>query len=203
MQFIFLLCAVVGGTIFVLQFALSLLGIGGDDIDLPGDVDLDIDLPDGDEVAGHGSTHLFGILSLRTVAAALAFFGLGGLWMMEMGAAPLPTLLVALGTGLGAMYLVHYVMRSLYRLRHDGTARIEWTVGESATVYVPIPGAQQGRGKVQIRTRSGIRECAAVTSEPNELQTGAVVRIVQVVGPSLVEVVCDTSPVASQSSQPS
>ncbi len=199
MHFLFLLCAVIGGTVFVVQFALSLLGLGGEHVDLPGDFDLDADLDvdldstDAGSIEGHGSTRLFGILSLRTVTAAIAFFGLGGLFMSELTNSPLWQVVVAVIAGGGALYGVHYVTRSLYRLRHDGTTRIEWLVGESATVYVPIPAAREGHGKVQVRTKGGIHECAAVTSDGQTLPTGTVVRVVQVVGPSLVEVERETA----------
>ncbi len=202
MQFTFLLSAVIGGTVFVIQFLLSLLGMG-DDMDGSLDVDTDIDFDghvgDADGVEGHGSTHFFSVISLRTVAAALAFFGLAGLLMMELTTSVGLTLAVAIVSGAAAMYIVHYLMRQLFRLRHDGTSRIEWSVGESATVYVPIPGGKSGRGKVQIRTREGIRECGAVTASSETLATGTVVRVVGIVGPSLVEVAQEETPTSAQS----
>lgn len=195
MRFFFLLCAVIGATVFVVQFLLTLLGIGADHldvgVDLPDDVDLSVD-HGGDfgahDVPDHGSTWLFGMISFKTVVAAIAFFGLGGLLLMDWGATPAVTIIGAVASGLGAMYGVHFLMKQLWKLRHDGTARIEWTVGEAATVYVPIPPGRTGQGKVQIRTAEGIRECRAVTDADQTLPTGATVRVVGVVGESVVEV---------------
>ena len=88
MATVFVVCAAIGGTVVVIQFVLTMIGLGGDAMDLDiGDVDTDMDVDfDGDldvsgEIdAGHvGSSWLFGVISFRTVIAALAFFGLAGL----------------------------------------------------------------------------------------------------------------------------
>ena len=49
-----------------------------------------------DQAAHHGSTWLFGVLSFRTITAALAFFGLAGLAAQSAEASPPMVLLVAL-----------------------------------------------------------------------------------------------------------
>ena len=74
----FLMCAVIGGTVFVFQFVTSLVGLGAEDINF-GDATLDDALDSIDaqgDVLDHGSTSLFGVLSFRTIVAALTFFGL-------------------------------------------------------------------------------------------------------------------------------
>ena len=86
------------------------------------------------------------------------------------------------------MYGVHFLMQSLYRLRHDGTAQIHRTIGERGTVYVPIPPNHEGLGKIQIRTQGRIMEYAAQTSGPDRLKTGTTVEVVEIVSPMTVEV---------------
>ena len=46
MAVLYIACAAIGGTILLLQFLMTLIGLGGDalDIDLPDDVDTDIDV---------------------------------------------------------------------------------------------------------------------------------------------------------------
>ena len=119
MTTLFLCCAVVGGTVFVFQFVLTLIGIGADDMDFDGgDVDFDTDF-DVDAVADvqgdvgdHGSAAFFGVLSFRTVVAALAFFGVAGM----AAHSGLPTqsewlhLVIAVAAGVAAMYGVHWLM---------------------------------------------------------------------------------------------
>ena len=200
MQSVFLVCAVAGSTVFVVQFVLSLIGLGAEHMDASFDLVDHVDSGGLDHVHigsagdahdamhGHGSTRLFGMISFRTVVAAVAFFGLTGLALTETGLTTPIILVAACGAGFAAMYAVHYLMRQLTRLRHDGTMRIEWTVGELASVYIPIPGENSGQGKVQIKRPTGILECAAITAETEPLATGTVVQVVGVVGPSLLEV---------------
>lgn len=189
MQTTFLICALLGGTVFILQFVLAVVGFGVDDFDIPDDLDAPNDFDIADNVGdAHGSTWLFGVISLRTVVAALTFFGLSGLAALSGGLSRPLSLLIAVGAGAAAMYGVHYLMQALYRQRHDGTARIERTVGERGTVYIPIPPNHSGLGKVQIRTQGRIMEYAAKTGASQRLATGTTVRVVSVASPVTLEV---------------
>jgi membrane protein implicated in regulation of membrane protease activity len=193
METFFFLCAVAGGTVFVLQFVLAVVGFGADDLDFGGDMPDDIpdDIPDdlsGDLGDAHGSTWLFGVISFRTVVAALLFFGLAGMGSLSAELSWQVALLIAIVAGAAAMYGVHYLMQALYRQRYDGTVRIERTVGRRGTVYVPIPANHTGMGKIQIRTQGRIMEYAAKTAAPERLKTGTTVEVVGVLSPMTVEV---------------
>ncbi len=195
MSTLFLLCALLGGTVFILQFVLAVIGFGGDDVDFADDMpdDIAVDVPH--DMAGghhasdpHGSTWLFGVISFRTVVAALTFFGLSGMAALSAPVNEGLSLLIAVAAGIAAMYGVHYLMRSLYRLRHDSTARIDRTLGQRGTVYIPIPPKHTGLGKIQIRTQGRIMEYAAKTASSEKLKTGATVEVVSVLSPMTVEV---------------
>ena len=203
MYWLFMICALVGGTVFVLQFVLAIIGASADDLDFAHDVphDMPHDVPHdfsgglsdaGGHAAaghGHGSTWMFGVISFRTVVAALTFFGLAGLAVESADTdRHLLALFIAVCAGAAAMYVVHFLMQSLYRLRHDGTAQIHRTIGERGTVYVPIPPNHEGLGKIQIRTQGRIMEYAARTSGPDRLKTGTTVEVVEIVSPMTVEV---------------
>ena len=196
MTMVFLFCAVIGGTICVFQFAMALIGIGADEMDLGdlGDVDFDAEFDVdavGDsqgEVLDHGSTGFFSVLSFRTVVAAMAFFGLTGMAATSGGLTQpiwLP-LVIAVVAGVAAMYGVHWLMRTFYRLGHDGTVRMGRSVGARGTVYIPIPPQGEGIGKVQLQLQGRIVECQATTTESNRLATGTKVQVVSMVGPSTV-----------------
>jgi membrane protein implicated in regulation of membrane protease activity len=190
MSVVFLCCGLFGGTIFILQFVMAIIGAGAEDLDFAGDMPDDLDMPDLDDLTGdsHGSTWLFGVISFRTIIAALTFFGLAGLAAIEGGLSGPMSLLIAVGTGVAAMYGVHYLMQSMYNLRHDGTVRIDKTIGERGTVYIPIPAKNQGAGKIQIRTQGRIMEYAARTHSPERLKTGDTVEVTRVLSPRLLEV---------------
>lgn len=187
MEMLFLVSAVLGGTVFILQFVLAVVGFGADDIEFADDIpdDMPDDMP-GD--GSHGSTWLFGVISFRTIVAALSFFGLAGLGCSAGNLSAPLSLLIAIAAGAGAMYGVHYLMQTLYRLRHDGTVRIDRTVGQRGTVYIPIPANHTGLGKIQIRTQGRIMEYAAKTTAPERLKTGTTVEVVSVLSPMTLEV---------------
>jgi hypothetical protein len=79
-------------------------------------------------------------------------------------------------------------MQSLAKLHSDGTVRIERALGAPATVYLTIPGQKSGAGKVQVKVQNRLVEYQAITSQQQELSTGANVVVVAVVNPGTVEV---------------
>jgi membrane protein implicated in regulation of membrane protease activity len=206
MTFLFMLCAVVGGTILLCQVALTVFGLTGDamDLDIDGDVDVDLSADvdsdisaegsGGDADVGHahaggnfGSSWLFGALSFRTVVAAVTFFGLGGLAAQSTGASSLTVLLIACASGLGALYSVYWLMSSLYRLRAEGTVRIQRAVGREAVVYLAIPGHNTGAGKIHINLQNRTMEYRSVTSG-DAIPTGARVVVTDVAASDTLKV---------------
>lgn len=212
---IFLLCAVIAGTVFIFQFVMTLVGFGleGADIhtDLPQDTHVDFsghgdadggDGQGGDAHAHHGSNWIFAVISVRTVVAALTFFGLAGMAALSaLGGGALNQIyatLIALLAGAGAMFGVHFVMRTLYRLGADGTVHLRNSVGETGKVYLSIPAAGAGQGKVHVRVQGRLVELAAVTSGSEPIATGRDVKVVGTVGSSTVDVVpLQTAPAAT------
>lgn len=191
MDLLFLICAIFGGTFLVAQF---LLGLGGDHdagADGPDDApDGDMHAVDGHDGASdhhHNSTWVFGVLSIRTVLIGLTFFGLTGKASSASGFEPLPTLAIAIACGLGAMYGVYFLMRGLFKLTADGTARIERTVGEEGMVYLPIPANNSGIGKVHVPVQNRLVEYEAMTSG-ERLPSGTRIVVVSVLGSDRVEV---------------
>jgi membrane protein implicated in regulation of membrane protease activity len=172
---------------------MSLVGLGGEhglDVDHEVGLDHDIGHESGHDVGHeHASSVFVGLLTLRTVTAALTFFGLAGLAALSSRPdEPGLSLGIALTAGVGALLLVATLMKMLYRLKADGTVRIDRAVGRPAVVYLTIPARKQGAGKVTVKLQNRTMEYHAVTPE-QELPTGASVMVVSVVGPSTLEVV--------------
>jgi len=144
----------------------------------------------GDGHAGsdhHQVARLFGVLSLRTIVAALTFFGLAGLAARSAGASTPTVLLVAVAAGVAALYGVFYLMQTLSSLRHDGNVRIDRAVGRQASVYLKIPGHNAGSGKIQIDLQNRTMEYLAMTGGET-IQTGARVVVVGILNPTTVAV---------------
>jgi hypothetical protein len=193
MEEFYIICAALGGTLLVCQFVLGLLGMG-DHHEFGGDHDLsadhDVGHADGHHDHAHesGSYWLVGLLTFRTLAAAITFFGLGG-WLatkQEQFAGP-QSLLFALLAGGAALFAVAWLMRSLSRLQAEGNVHIERSVGKTGTVYLSVPGQKSGAGKVTLTLQNRTVEYQAVTSQ-DPLPTGAKVVVVGVVSADTVEV---------------
>lgn len=201
------------------QFGMMMLGMGDSEMELADDVpdvdfdvdveldadvggDLSVDTADGEvgedaSVQGGSANALLRMLSVRTVTAALTFFGIAGSASLKAGWTSIVALVVAVVVGAIALVIVHAIMTTLYRLGHDGTVDIKQALGQSGTVYLPVPGGRDGAGKVQVTMRDRIMEYEAVTSSPEKLATGTKIIVVDVLGPSLVEVEPDSEVMAT------
>jgi hypothetical protein len=209
--YVFIICAAVGGTILVIQFVMTLIGLGGHafDVDVSTDVGHDFGGVGGDvhvdtggdvqvdhagdtthhvdQAAHHGSTWLFGVLSFRTIVAALAFFGLAGLAAQSADASMPNVLLISIGAGVAAMFAVYWMMCGLQACQAEGTVRLQRAVGQHGNVYLRVPANRSGSGKVQFNLQNRTMEYLAITSGP-ELPTGAKVVVVGVINPTTLEV---------------
>jgi hypothetical protein len=185
METVYLVCALAGGTLLVAQFVLSLFGLGDHH-------DVSVDHHDfgghhHDIAHEHASSWFVGILTFRSVVAALTFFGLVGLAVGPHLGDDLLTAGAAVAAGAGALLAVAWIMKALWRLRAEGTARIERAVGQNGTVYLTVPAHKAGVGKVTLTLQNRTIEYQAITAH-EQLPTGAKVVVVSVVSPDTVEV---------------
>ena len=178
MTTVLIVCAAVGGTVLVIQFLLTLVGLGGHafDVDVPHDIghgfggDFHVDTGGdfhgdagfhgdhgGDataaehdaQAAQHGTTWLFGILTFRTVTAALAFFGLCGLAAQAAEASTAHTLLAAAAGGATAMAAVYWMMRGLRELSAEGPygSNVPWADTARSTSASPATTRAAGKSR--------------------------------------------------------
>jgi hypothetical protein len=173
----FLACAVLGGGVLLLQLIASLTGLGHD--------------------AGHDlhGVHLaeegLNLFSVRAVSAGIAFFGVGGLAGMSTPFRALLAIPLGLAFGAVATFGMAYATRAILRLEDDGTVRAENAIGTSANVYLTIPPARGGRGKIHVQVQNRLVEYQAITSHGESLPTGARVLVVDVVDSDTLDVVPD------------
>jgi hypothetical protein len=212
----FLVCATLGCTVLVLQFCLAIFGLTGHaspELGDPGDLGsigdgsnshggpagnhhAAVDADGADPHDHHHGFQLVRFLTFQTVVAFLAFFGLGGLASLEAQRSPLTSLAVAFLLGAASFFVVGYLMQSLTRLHHDGSTRIRDALGKNARVYLRIPAASAGDGKVTVSLAGGTVELRARTAG-DALPTGATVRVARILDPRTVEVTAEATEVAA------
>lgn len=187
METVFLVCAVIGGTLLVIQTLMLVIGGGDTDFDDVSDVDisdLDTDMH-ADEVQAHDA--FLKILSLKTVVAFLTFFGLSGLAAGRAQFSTTMTLVSSVGAGLVSVYIVAWLMAALARLQSRGNLDLARAPGNTAKVYVLIPAERKGSGKVTLALQGRMVECKAVT-DGAEISTGTQVQVLGLVGADTLQV---------------
>jgi hypothetical protein len=75
--------------------------------------------------------------------------------------------------GFAAMLLVAAVMKLFLAMQSNGAIELENAVGLGGTVYLTIPGAGGGKGKVNVLLQERYAECDAVTGEAEPIPTGS------------------------------
>ena len=186
---VYLICAAIGGTIFVVQLLLGVFGLGHHDFG-GGAHDVSADAHgghDGQDNHENQDSYFLGLLSFRTIVAAATFFGLAGIAANRNGIFGLAAGAIAAGTGFAAMSGVAWVMKFFNKLESDGAARIEQSIGANGSVYLTIPGQKSGAGKILAAVQGRTMEYLAVTAG-KALQIGTKIVIVDVAGPDTVEV---------------
>jgi membrane protein implicated in regulation of membrane protease activity len=179
---VYFVCAVFGCALIFLQLLLMFFGFGDGDV---GDGDGDVS----DFSDNSGATDFFKILSLKTIIAGFAFFGLGGLAALTGGTSKPVSVIIAVISGSTAIYIVFYLYRSMVRLKSDGSVTEETLLGAVGNVYIRVPAAGGGVGKVLVNQQDRTMEYEAITNG-DELKAGTPVTVVRVVSSTTVEVVC-------------
>lgn len=169
MHTMFTIALLTGGIILAIQVLLSLIGIDKTF------ADADLELSGGESPALSGAE----LLSVRSLAAAAAIFGATGIALDRYMPAVLAAL-PALAAGFGAAVLNAYLTRLMLRAQSDGSLRLANAVGATGTVYLAVPGADQGTGIVQLELQGRTVELRARTREADGLATGAAVLVVAV-----------------------
>lgn len=162
------------------------------DTDFDTDTDADADADgDGDADAG-GDSGLFAglkLFTLRGIVAFLAVCGWGGLWLLRMGMHPIFAVFLAIAMGFWAMLLMALFLRVALKLQDDGTLDFRNALGAAGTVYLTIPAARTGEGKVHVIVQDQLRELEAVTDDSSPIPTGTEIVVVGLSGGNTL-VVC-------------
>jgi len=167
----FTIPAILGSVYFLFQIFMG--GIGGD-------LDLDMDA-DFDTGVGHGDTPgaEVGVLSLQTLSAffmASGWSGFAALRLLDVGMTGAVT--IALITGVVFAWALVWLMRKMMRLQNSGNVRLGQAVGLDGDVYIQVPPAGQGSGRVRLIMGTRQREFSAVQPGTEPIASRTRVRVV-------------------------
>lgn len=173
--------AIFASIVFVIQTAMSFLGFA--DID-SGDADIDFST-DTDSLDDVGAMHL---LSIRNVFYFLLGFGWAGVSFYNTLPNRVLLAVVAVLVGCAFVAVFMFLFRQMLKLQSNGAFDINDAVGKVCDVYLRIPAAGQGKGKVQVSFNGSVQEIDARTESTEQIPTGAKVRVLQVVDSNVLVV---------------
>ena len=157
--------------IFIIQSILTFVGADADasaDFDIDGDADMSMD----------GAS----LYSFRNFVNFILGFGWSAI-LLQPSIPSWPVLiLVSVIIGVALVAGVMYLFKWLASMQQSGNINLEKAAaGSEGTVYLTIPGARTGKGKVQITISGAVREYDAVYEGESALKTGTPIRVVDVI----------------------
>lgn len=162
--------------VFIIQSILTFVGA---DADSNFDVDVDTSMDGSDLSNIDGGSNLY---TFRNFINFLLGFGWSFILLQESITSMPVLIIVSVVIGVALVTAVMYLFKWLAGMQQSGNIDVEKVAkGCEGTVYLTIPAAQAGEGKVQISISGAVREYNAVTDNEEDLKTGTPIRVVDVV----------------------
>lgn len=156
------LLALPSSLIFIIQSIMTFAGMDGD-------MDADFDT-EGDD----GPFQLFTFRNMINFFLGFSWTGITLFGRIEnlfvLG-------LISFVVGAVLVFLVMMIFVQLAKMAQSGTMKYENALGQTCEVYLSIPAANQGRGKVHIRIQGALRELDAV-SQDMPIPSGSLVKVI-------------------------
>jgi len=176
LELIFAASALVGGILFLIWFALMMIGGVAADI-FEGLLGME-------GVGDLGADASFKALTFQGLMAFLMFFGLAGLYTLKSTETSTIAIAVGGGAGFASMYFTGKLFQLFITLQSDGTVEISESVGSTGTVYLKIP--DNGAGKVQVNFGGSMRTMNAKSHDNAEIDSGEFIEVVDTMGEILI-----------------
>lgn len=177
---IFTCIAIPSTLVLIIQTVTMLLGMGDDDLPDAPDVDVDVDVDEiPDDIEGLDGLRIF---TVRGIVAFLVVFGWVGTVLDTSGANIYATVIVSALCGSLMMVLLAFLLKAVMNLRSDGNVDTRNAIGKAGRVYLTVPPARSGEGKVQVMLQGALAEMNAVTDETEPISTGCEIVVTGVSG---------------------
>ncbi len=211
-----LYCVAIPSTlIFLLDTILMLFGLGDgaaanpsdtSGLDLDGhfdagfDVDSGVDLPDVHDIHVDHADHDVGydvqhpgddsaglkLFTLQGILIFLVLFSWISIAAISTGLNAFPAIVIGLLVGVAALYGTAKLFQFFRRMQENGALSIRNALGQTATVYIPIPPDKRRGGKVTLTIQGSFTELDAITEGTSSLPTGMAVTVIDIQGDTLV-----------------
>ncbi len=161
--------SITASLIFLIQTVMTFAGMdsgSGDMPDLDGSSGGDTDIP-------------FQLFTFRNFVNFFLGFSWTAIAFYHRVESTLLLMFVSVLVGVLLVAAVMYIFYLMSRMEQSGNISIDRAIGCRGNVYLKIPGARSGEGKVQISIQGAIREYDAVT-EKEELPTGTPIRVTDI-----------------------
>jgi len=167
-QQVFYGIGIIALLVTVVQLLLTLLGIGGDALG----VDFDVTSTDADHSSG------LGIFSVQTISAFFLAFGWAGAVALDSGLPLMLTVSIAFVAGVILMFGIYKLILTILRLQSKGNLDYSNAIGQTATVYVTIPGNNEdGGGQIQVNIQDRFTTASARKQSTGAIKPGQKVKI--------------------------
>ncbi|WP_372794082.1 hypothetical protein [Lutibacter sp.] len=167
--------ALVGSAVFLIIFLLTF--IGGGDTDMDADAS-DFEVDDG----GVG----FQFFTFKGIVAFFTIFGWSGLTCLNNNLSTTVTLIISFIAGILMMVITTSLFYWMHKLAESGTLQMKNAIGVIGEVYLPIGAKRSKMGKIQIKVQGSLRELEAITDESEDLKTGTMVKVTEIVSAELL-----------------
>lgn len=139
---------------------------------------------DGDASGGDAPFQLFSLRNLINFLLGLSWSGIAFYQTITNA-----SVLVAVSVIVGGLfvYLFFLIIQQVQKLAEDNSFRIADTVNQTAEVYLTVPAAMAGKGKVLVSVRGSVHELEAIT-QGEQLPTGSIVTVERVENNNLLVV---------------
>ena len=161
--------------VFIIQSILTFVGADSGDSGLDGDFDTD----SGSDMDADTGMNL---LTFRNLVNFCLGFGWTAILMQnEINSVGLLLTLSAIA-GILLVVIVMYLFKWLGSMQQSGNINVMTSAkGCNGKVYIPVPGARAGYGKVQVTINNSVREYDAVTDSDDTLKTGTDIVVVEAI----------------------
>jgi hypothetical protein len=167
--------ALAGSVVFFIIFLMTF--IGGGDSDMEADA-TEFDADDG----GVG----FQFFTFKGLVGFFTIFGWTGVTCLDNDVSTGLTLVISFIAGIIMMAATSFLFYWMHKMAQSGTLNMSNAVGVICEVYLPIGSKRSKMGKVQIKVQGSLRELEAITDDEEDLKSGTMVRVIEVVSAELL-----------------